>query len=161
MKNVVLILISLLFLNASATVLKGGISEDNIPKGFFGSWGVISKIINTTNPELFNKQSKDIWTLSGYSNVLILENLESGAHSRIEVDKTSSENVLKFKRKKVVENKKEKIIYIETVCFTLNGNNFSGSDDFIVEKYENNKLISKDSAKYRVEGVKISGVAPN
>ena len=55
-----------------------------------------------------------------------------------------------------------KKIYIETVEFTLLGNNFSGTDDFIIEHYnEENKLIKKDEARYSVAGVRISGQGPN
>ena len=83
MKKILLILLSLFFISAQAQTLHGGVSEDYIPKGFFGSWGVISKLDSSNNPVLFNKESRDIWTLSGYDNILILENLESGAKSEI------------------------------------------------------------------------------
>ena len=152
----------LFFLNANAQVLKGGVYEEYIPKGFFGSWGVISKLEETNNPELFNYQSKDIWTLSGYNNILILDNLESGATSTIEIENKNKNNILKFERKKEKKGNNSKIIYKEIVQFKLNGNNFSGSDDFIVEEYDkNNKLIKQNKAKYHVEGVKISGESPN
>ena len=75
----------MLFLSAHPIALKGGVSEDYIPKGFFGSWGVISKLKTTNNPSLFNRESRDIWSLSGYNNVLFLENFETGAKSQIEI----------------------------------------------------------------------------
>ena len=53
-------------------------------------------------------------------------------------------------------------IYKETFEFTLLGNNFTGTDDFIIEHYnEQNKLIKKDEARYSVAGVRISGQGPN
>ena len=63
--------------------LKGGVVEEYIPEGFFGSWAVISKLESSNNPMYFNYESRDIWTLSGYDNVLILENLQSGAWGKI------------------------------------------------------------------------------
>ena len=111
---------------------------------------------------MFNFQSKDIWTLSGYGNVLILENIESGAISEIKIqEKTTDGKTLKFEREKISKNNNCKLIYKEIVQFKLSGNNFSGTDDFIVEKYDNkNTLIEKNIANYRIEGVKISGDKP-
>ncbi|MBR3605600.1 MAG: hypothetical protein IKL52_06195 [Candidatus Gastranaerophilales bacterium] len=161
MKKLLLIALSMLFLNAYSMALKGGVSEDYIPKGFFGSWGVISKLKETNNPNLFNKESRDIWSLSGYNNILFLENFETGARSQIEI-KNKEKDALKFERKKVTEAKENKIIYKETVEFRLLGNRFSGIDKFIVEKYDlKNNLIEKNIATYQVEGTKISGDTPN
>ena len=159
MKKLFLILTMLVFSLCSAETLKGGVSQDYIPKGFFGSWGVISKLNSTDNPRVFNYESRDIWTLSGYSNILILENLESGATSQITVkDKSLDGKTLKFERKKTGKDKGQKVIYREIVEFSLLGNNFSGTDKFIIERYnENNELLRKDNALYRIEGVKISG----
>lgn len=158
MKKFLFILICFLFLNVSAFELKGGVVEEYIPKGFFGSWAVISKLDSSNNPSVFNYESRDIWTLSGYNNVLILENLQSGARSEIEIkDKSTDGKTLTFKREKVVL-KGQKTIYKETVSFKLMNTNFSGTDEFIVERYNSeNKLIKKDIATYHIAGVKISG----
>ncbi len=161
MKKLFLIVISLLFLNAHSMALKGGVSEDYIPKGFFGSWGVISKLKSTNNPSLFNRESRDIWSLSGYNNILFLENFETGAKSQIEV-KNKEKDTLKFERKKETKTNEGKIIYKETVEFHLLGNRFSGIDKFIVEKYNSkNSLIEQNIATYQVEGTKISGSTPD
>jgi hypothetical protein len=162
MKKTFLILILLFITNVHATTLKGGVLEEYIPKGFYGSWGVISKLQKSNNPTMFNFQSKDIWTLSGYGNILILENIESGAISEIKIqEKTTDGKTLKFEREKISRNNNYKLIYKEIVQFKLSGNNFSGTDDFIVEKYDNkNTLIEKNIANYRIEGVKISGDKP-
>ena len=159
MKKILLIIIFLLFISSHATTLKGGVSESYIPKGFFGSWGVISKLENSNNLNLFNKQSRDIWTLSGYQDILILEKLESGARSEIKIkEKPQDGKTLKFKREKIVNENNLKIIYKETVSFILKNKNFSGVDEFIVEKYDSkNTLLEKNIAKYHIEGVKISG----
>jgi len=161
MKKLFLLFFVFITLPLNAQVLRGGVYEEYIPKGFFGSWGVISKLEDTNNPNLFNYQSRDIWTLSGYGNVLILENLESGATSRIEIKNKASDNILKFERSKEKKANNTKIIYREIVQFKLNGNNFSGSDNFIVEEYDaDNKIKKINKAKYHVEGVKISGSVP-
>lgn len=150
-----------MFSTVLAQPLKGGVSEEYVPKGFYGSWGVISKLKKSTNPTMFNYESRDIWVLSGYGDVLILENLESGAHSEIEIkEKNKDGKTLKFHRQKIVDKGNTKIIYKETVSFVLSGKNFSGSDSFIVEQYQNDELKSTDSAQYEVEGVKISGDNP-
>lgn len=159
MKKVFLILVFLFFLNVQAISLKGGISETYVPKGFFGSWGVISKLESSNNLNMFNKQSRDIWTLSGYEDVLILENIESGARSEIKIkEKPQDGKTLKFKREKTINKNNLKIIYKETVSFVLKNKSFSGVDEFTVEKYDsNNTLLEKNIAKYHIEGVKISG----
>ena len=161
MKKIFLVLFSLAFLSAHSMVLKGGVNEDYIPKGFFGSWGVISKLQNTNNPSLFNRESRDIWSLSGYNNILFLENFETGAKSQIEI-KNKEKDTLKFQRKKEAKTNEGKIIYKETVEFHLLKNRFSGTDKFIVEKYNlKNSLIERNEAIYQVEGTKISGSTPD
>lgn len=162
MKKILSILVLFLFFSANAQMLKGGVSEDYIPKGFFGSWGVISKLNSSNNPTLFNYESRDVWMLSGYGNTLILENLESGARSEITVkDKSVDGKTLKFEREKIVKENGKKVVYKETVSFVLYGNNFSGTDDFVVERYDSdNEFVKKDSAKYVISGVRISGTNP-
>lgn len=162
MKNFVLIICALLFLSAGAQPLKGGVVEEYIPSGFFGSWGVISKLDSSNNPDAFNFESRDVWTLSGYNNILILENLQSGAHSEIEIkDKNRDGKTLKFEREKSIVKNGIKTVYKETVSFKLMGSQFSGTDEFIVERYDsNNKLTGTDRAIYRIAGVRISGDNP-
>ncbi|MBR6298609.1 MAG: hypothetical protein IKR34_05135 [Candidatus Gastranaerophilales bacterium] len=162
MKKLLFLFLSFLFFFCNAETLKAGIEESYIPAGFYGSWGVISKLNNCTNPDIFNYESRDIWILSGYGNVLILENIESGARSEITIkEKATDGKTLKFERQKTVNTQDNKIIYRETVTFVLSGNNFSGSDRFVIEKYTpQGALLKKDSADYRVEGVKIAGENP-
>ena len=75
MKKTLLVFLCFLQFSAFSFTLKGSVSEDYIPEGFFGSWGVISKLNTSNTPTMFNYESRDIWTLSGYSNILFLENL--------------------------------------------------------------------------------------
>lgn len=162
MKKIFLILVLFFFVPVNAQTLKGGVSEDYIPKGFFGSWGVISKLNSSNNPTVFNYESRDVWMLSGYGNTLVLENLESGARSEIVIkDKAVDGKTLKFQREKTVQEDGKKVVYKETVSFVLLGNNFTGTDDFTVERYNNeNVLVKKDSARYAIAGVRISGTNP-
>ena len=162
MKKFILILIIFLSLSVNADALKGGVVEEYIPNGFFGSWGVISKLKTASTPEMFNYESKDIWTLSGYSNILILENLESGARSEITIkEKSLDGKTLKFQREKTVKNGSEKIIYKETVEFVLFGDNFKGNDNYVVEKYDlKGNIIKTDKAGYTISGIRISGTNP-
>ena len=152
----------MLFLFANAETLKAGVVEEYIPDGFFGSWGVISKLNRATTPEMFNFESKDVWMLSGYGNVLILENLESGARSEMVLkEKSLDGKTLKFQREKTVKDSVKKVIYKENVEFVLSGNNFKGKDSYTVEKYDSKgNKIKSDSADYVISGVRISGTNP-
>lgn len=144
---------------AQAEVLRATVSKDEIPKGFFGTWHVTSKIVETNNPKMFNTLSVDIWTLGGYGNTLILENIQSGASSSIQVAPNSNLDgkTLKFTRVKSDTRGELTVVQKETPVFTLNGNIFEGFDTYIIERYINNKLIQKDVVKYKVIGQKISG----
>ena len=99
---------------ARAEVLRGGATYDEIPKGFFGVWHVTSKMESSNNPSLFNKLSVDIWNLSGYGNVLILENSMTGAKSSIQVtpQKNYDGKSLKFTRVKEEIQGKTKTVHI-------------------------------------------------
>lgn len=164
MKNLLpTVIICTIFLFAMPTnseTIRGGTTYDVIPKGFFGTWRVISKMETSNNPSIFNKLSVDIWNLSGAGSVLVLENAVTGAKSSIQVQPAGNSfdgKTLKFQRVKEEISGKYKYIQRESPEFVLNGNVFKGYDTYIVEKYENNKLISKDVVKYVVIGQKISG----
>lgn len=160
MRKFLIALILILTLNcAQAEVLRATVTKDEIPKGFFGTWHVTSKISETNNPELFNPISVDIWTLGGYGNTLILENVQSGASSSIQVEsqKNLDGKTLKFQRVKSDTRGNMQIVQRESPEFRLNGNIFTGYDTYIIERYVNNQLIKKDVVKYKVVGQKISG----
>lgn len=149
-----------LLLPVSAETLKGGAVYDAIPKGFFGTWKVLSKMESSNNPSMFNKLSVDVWNLSGAGNVLVLENAVTGAKSSIQIKPENGGydgKTLKFQRIKEEVEGKFKYIQRESPEFVLDGNVFKGHDTFIIEKYENDKLISKDVVKYIVLGKKVSG----
>ena len=86
MKNILLILLSLLCINihTSGAVIEGSISmSDQVPKGFFGDWRVVSVCTKTTDKELFGSKSLDIWTLSRNGEIITLMNPLSGARADI------------------------------------------------------------------------------
>jgi len=160
--TVAVVTLAILFFTppSKAETLKGGAVYDEIPKGFFGTWHVTSKIDYSNNAKMFNPLSVDIWNLSGAGNVLVLENATTGAKSSIQVTSNKGNfdgKTLKFQRTKEKVEGKYKIIQKESPEFVLEGDIFRGFDTFIVEKYENNKLISKDIVKYKVIGQKLSG----
>lgn len=162
MKKIFIILIFFFVssLPSCCETLKGGTVYDVIPKGFFGTWKVISKMESSNNPSMFNKISVDIWNLSGAGNVLVLENAVTGAKSSIQVESKQGSfdgKTLKFQRVKEETSGGYKYIQRESPEFVLDGNIFKGYDTFIVEKYKEGKLISKDVVKYVVLGKKVSG----
>ena len=162
MKKILLILFSLLFISVNAEALRGGVTEEYIPEGFFGSWGVISKLNSATTPSMFNYESRDIWMLSGVGNILILENLESGARSEILIrEKSLDGKTLRFQREKVVKDSSKKLVYTETVEFILSGNNFKGTDSYTVNQFDlKGNQVKVDKAQYTISGVRISGTNP-
>ena len=161
MKKIFLFLLLFLTVNfCHAEALKASLSYDETIKSFFGTWHVTSKIESATNYSLFNKLSVDIWNLSGYGNVLILENALTGAKSSIQT--TTSEDLdgkhLKFTRIKEFKEGNFKYKHTETPEFTLKGDVFKGFDTFTVEKFDNEgHQISVDVVKYKVVGQKIAG----
>ena len=162
MKKAIFVILVLIFntLFASAETLKGGTVYDIVPRGFFGTWHVVSKMQSSNNPKIFNKLSVDIWNLSAMGNVLILENAMTGAKSSIQMQPNKGAydgKTLKFQRIKEEKEGRYKYIQRESPEFVLDGNVFRGYDTYIIEKYEDNKLISKDVVKYIVIRKKISG----
>lgn len=160
MRKFLLLLFVFFSLNAAfGETLRATVTKDEIPKGFFGTWHVTSKIKETNNRELFNPMSVDIWTLSGFGNTLILENVQSGASSSIQIAKGQNLDgkTLKFERRKEDTRGNIKIVQKESPVFKLNGDIFTGEDTFIIERYKNNQLFQKDVVKYNVIGQKISG----
>ena len=142
-----------------AEVIRGSVSEVKIPKGFYGSWHVTSKMVESNNASMFNPMSVDIWGLSGVGNILILTNEMTGAASEIEVNQKNIQGLkLKFTRVKEERDKDILIKQIETPEITLSGDIFQGFDTFIIEKKNiNGAILSRDIVKYKVVGQKLSG----
>lgn len=151
-------------LDTEAVSLQGGVSENTINKGFFGTWHVTSKLIESNSSSEFNMLNVHIWNLSGYGNVLILENQFSGARSEIKVDKAIDGpnggvdgSLLKFKRVQEKGEGANKIVLTETPEITLKGDIFQGYDTFFIEKYKDGVLYKKEVIKYKIVGQRIIG----
>lgn len=134
-------------------VLKGTVSlAKDLPQEFYGTWTVISVLVETNNPELFRQKSSDIWTFSRAGDMITLTNPINGASASITVtevhDKTAS-----FTRIK----KEPDFFETETAQITVDGDDFYGTDTIIMKHFKNGRRIKTDIVKYEVRGYKISG----
>ncbi len=151
-----LILLTLMVLTCSTVesmTLKAGVSLSNqVPKGFFGSWQIKSTMTYSNNKEIFNEESTDYWNLSKVGDVITLSNPLSGAEASVTVEEVKG-NQIKFTH--ITEGKNAKMI--ETPTLTLNGENFSGTDKIVLEKYKYGEKISTDVVIYKINAKKLSG----
>lgn len=153
-----LFLIFLLWLPASSCfaqtmTLKAGVSlSDQVPKGFFGSWRITSVMTYSNNKKIFNEVTTDYWNLSKVDDVITLTNPVSGAEASITVEDVKG-NQIKFTH--VTKGKNARMT--ETPSLTLNGENFSGTDKIVIEKYKYGEKISEDIVIYKITAQKISG----
>ncbi len=154
MKKIFLILLMIIFSSCcNAQMIEGGVAmSDKVPSGFFGDWKVVSVCTKSTDKELQNSTSVDIWTLSRNGQVVSLINPLSGARADINVDDVKGTTV-KFEKKAYFPNEES----TETPILTLNGDNFTGVDKISIKTFQNGKLIKEDYVEYQVRGTKISG----
>ena len=137
-----------------STVLKGGISQvQELPVGMYGMWQVKGTLLETNNYDKFIQNSSDIWVLRKDGEFVTLINPQNGANATITVTEVV-DNTATFTRGVKSGNMRE----AETVTVTLSGNGdtFSGTDIIMSQTVINGVQIS-DVARYRVNGVKISG----
>ncbi len=134
-------------------ILRGSISLDkDLPEEFYGSWAVKSTIIESNNPEIFNKKSTDIWSISRNGDVITLSNPVSGATASITVNEVVGKRA-KFTRRKETA----KYIETETPELTIEGATFYGEDKLIIKYLHKDKIYKTDVVKYKLEGLKLSG----
>ena len=149
------IFISTLYNTACASTIKGGVVKNTVDDRFFGAWIVRGEIVGET-PQGFKALTSQIWNLRKVGNVIILENKLSGARGEVKVSEAfSSQNgaFLKFSNTDSQEfGENKKIVLIETPEITLKNDEFEGYDTFVVKKYENHALTSKEVVKYRIIG---------
>ena len=139
---------------SGTTVLKGGVSQvQELPVGMYGMWQVRGTLLETTNVEKFAQHSSDIWILRKDGDFVTLINPQNGASATITITEVV-DNTATFTRGVKSGNMQE----AETVTVTLlgNGDTFSGTD-IIMSKTVFNGVEVSDVARYRVNGVKISG----
>ena len=151
---IVTLIIGFGFIHKSQSMtLKTGISlSDQVPKGFFGHWEVTSTMNTSNNPTIFNETSKDFWNLSKIGDVITLSNPISGAEASVTIEEVNG-NEITFTH--VIEGKNAKMI--ETPTLKLEGENFSGTDKIVLERYKYGKKISQDIVIYKITAKKISG----
>ena len=156
MKRALIMIFSVLIIGmpvVAETVIRGGVElSDRVPKGFFGTWKVTSVQTYTNNPMLFTERSTDYWNLSKTGDVITLSNPVSGAEASVTVEEVQGS---KIKFTHVTEGKAAKMT--ETPTLTLNGENFSGTDRIVIEKYKYGKKISEDIVEYKITAEKMYG----
>jgi hypothetical protein len=138
-------------------MIKGGVSlSDELPAEFFGAWKVTGRLTATNRTDLFKKKSNDIWVLQKNNDVITLTNPATGASSSITLSDIKGKTA-SFERKKITE---ENVEY-ERPQITIEGENFYGTDEFVMEEYKNGKLVNRDTVTYEITGQKLSGLAIN
>lgn len=160
MKRKLFLLISIFVLTVccafadEAYTLKAGISIDKVPKEFYGTWRVTSKLISSSGEESFKQTSVDLWNLSRTGNVITLENPFSGAHASIIIDEVS-DKLIKFKKIGDYDSKK----LTDTVQLNLNKETFTGVNYLKLDTISevDGHVIKSGNATYRLTGEKISG----
>ncbi len=148
------LIITLLTAHASDLTLNAGVSVNDIPKAFFGSWRVSAKLDDTNSHGTFKPASVDFWNLSRVGDKITLQNPFTGANAEISL-KSVEGNLIVFSKKAPYDNK----ILIDTVTLRLSDNSFSGINDLTLESYSlvDNHLMKSEHAKYIIKGEKISG----
>ena len=149
-----ILIITLLTAHASDLTLNAGVSVNDIPKAFFGSWRVSAKLDDTNSLGTFKPASVDFWNLSRVGDKITLQNPFTGANAEISL-KSVEGNLIVFSKKAPYDNK----ILIDTVTLRLSDNSFSGINDLTLESYSlvDNHLMKSEHAKYIIKGEKISG----
>lgn len=153
-KYILIFIVSLLCVSVTvnAKVLKGGITA--VPKAFFGSWRVVSKLIDTDSPVIFKEKGVDLWNLSRENDVITLSNPFSGAVAQIQVDSVVDCNVV-FTKSGNYGNK----ILTDKVSISIKGDSFDGVDVLKLDTISDvdGKIIKSETAKYSIKGEKIAG----
>ena len=157
MKKFLILLISFFaILSASAEefTLNAGVSINEIPKTFYGSWRVSAKLDKTNSYGTFKPASTDFWTLSREGDKITLSNPFSGATANISIHSVEG-NLIVFSKKAPYDNK----VLTDTVTLRLSENSFSGINDLTLESFSlvDNHLMKSEHAKYIIKGEKISG----
>lgn len=137
-------------------MIKAGISLDKIPKEFYGTWRVTSRLDSSNSDAIFKEKSIDLWNLSRVGDVITLDNPFSGAKASITVDEVSN-RVIKFKKIGDYDNKK----LTDTVELTLGKETFTGTNRLKLDTISDldGHVIKSEIAVYKLTGEKISGAS--
>lgn len=128
---------------------------DEIPNELYGSWKVEAICTRTTNKNMFDYSSTDIWTLKRNGETVTLLNPVSGARADINVSDVKGKTV-KFEKRSYYSDEET----LETPILTLQGDNFTGFDRINIKTFQNGNLIKEDYVEYKIRGTKISGTSP-
>lgn len=135
--------------------LKTGIAIDKVPKAFYGTWRVASKLIDTNAEGLFKQGDVDLWNISRADNVITLENPFSGAKASIVFDEVN-DKFIKFKKVGNYDGKK----LTDMVELTLSKDTFSGINHLKLDTIsDDGHVVKSDIATYKLTGEKISGAS--
>ena len=134
--------------------LSAGVSVNEVPKAFFGSWRVTAKLDDTNSYKTFKPQSVDMWNLSRAGDVIILDNPFTGAKAEINLRSVEG-NLVVFTKKAPYDNK----ILTDTVSIRLDGGKFSGINTLKLEQFSliDNHLMKTETARYIIKGEKVAG----
>jgi len=139
---------------AEEYTLTAGVSVNEVPKAFFGSWKVTAKLDDTNSYKTFKPQSADMWTISRIGDNITLSNPFTGANAQISL-KAVEGNLIVFSKKAPYDNK----MLTDTVSIRLEDGKFSGINTLTLESYSlvDKHLLKTETARYIIKGEKISG----
>lgn len=139
---------------AEQAVIKTGISIDKVPKDFYGTWRVASKLISTNAKGLFKENNVDLWNLSRVDNVITLDNPFSGAKASIIISNVAGRSI-KFKKIGDYEGKK----LTDTIQLILGKETFKGINNLKLDTVSeiDGHVLKTEWATYNLTGEKISG----
>jgi len=127
---------------------------EKVPDGFFGTWRVVSNLVETQYPANFKQNGVDIWNLYTQNNVIILCNPFSGANAQISI-KNAGKTFIQFSKTGKYEDK----ILTDKVSINIQGDSFTGIDEIKLETLSgvDGSVIKTQTAKYAIKGERISG----
>lgn len=139
---------------ADEFTLSAGVSVNEVPKAFFGSWRVVAKLEDTNSYKTFKPQSVDIWSLSRQGDIITLDNPFTGAKANVSLRAVEG-NLIVFSKKGSYDNK----VLTDTVAIRLERGTFSGINTLTLESYSiiDNSLMKTETARYVIKGEKVSG----
>ena len=134
--------------------LSAGVSVNQIPKTFFGTWRITAKLDDSNSYGTFKPRSVDIWTLTRVGDVVTLSNPYTGANAQIML-KAVEGNLVVFSKKAPYDNK----ILSDTVSIRIDKNNFSGINTLSLDTLSNidGHVLKTETARYLIKGEKIAG----
>ena len=139
---------------AETYTLKAGVSIDKVPKEFYGTWRVSSKLLSTNSEEHFKEKNIDLWNLSRVNDVITLDNPFSGANASIIISEIK-DGFIKFKKTGDYNNQK----LSDTVQIKLGKETFKGINNLKLDTISevDGHVIKTEWAIYSLTGEKISG----